>query len=78
MESQTNRSGGVKQDLIVGYRLGLFDADPDKPRIRYIGRVYQPNDKDRRIIRRALANFDRMAKRKRGPKMCLGVFAVEG
>lgn len=78
MEFVNTRNEGAKQGLVVGYRLGLYDADPNRGKVRYVGRVFGSSDYDRNVMQLAIEKYGQASLADRELQLCLGAFPFEG
>lgn len=78
MEFINTRNEGAKQELVVGYRLGLYDPDPKGSFVKYVGRLFGRDVHERQIMEHAINRYNRLTGGDSESHLCLGVFPVEG
>lgn len=76
MESAIDGKALKSQTTVLGYRLGLFDPDPERREVTLLGPVFLPSE--RSIIRRAIRIYNKAFELRGDGRRCLGEFPVEG
>lgn len=86
MEKDRGWMGGVmdakemkvagKSELVLAYRLGLFDPDPDIQEIRWVSKKLKSTPQNVIDMKAAVRQFNQLAARDRESHLCLGIFAV--
>jgi hypothetical protein len=66
----------VERKEVVGYRLGIYDADPSRERVKLFGEVLSDSFIDRQIMARTLRMYRKWASRNPKVTKCMGVFPV--
>jgi hypothetical protein len=56
---------------IIGYRLGLYDPDPEDGEIRFFGPIFRPEQKAE--VQRIIERYTELTP----TAICLGAFSVE-
>jgi hypothetical protein len=58
-------------------RLGLYDPDPDKTHVRYVGRSYKASGRDMALVAAIIASFRKQTASDPSFRLCLGVFPAK-
>ncbi len=61
---------------VVGYRLGLFDPDPDIKGVRYVGRTYKTKGRDVALVAAIIASFNQQTADDSDFRLCLAAYPV--
>lgn len=77
MSVESKRLAARKGQATGRLRLGLYDPDPDRATVVYVGRSYPDNEDGRQAIQQSIAKFNRMSQREGIVEICLGVFEVQ-
>lgn len=67
----------ISLGTVRGFRLGLYDPDPDNRQVRFVGRLYKSNGRDAALIQRAIREFNRWAAGNPGFDLCAAAFPIE-
>lgn len=63
---------------VIGYRLGLYDPDPESTRpIQYIGKLYKSMQEERILFSETIAEYNELAEKSKHAFLCLSVFQIE-
>ena len=74
MELSHEKVGINRAVAVATIRLGLYDADPDGGQVTFVGEPYKNTRRNRKVLRDAIARYNRMAAARPEVDMCLGVF----
>lgn len=76
MDGTLRRKAGTENKRIVGYRLGLFDPDPDRNTVVLLADRYSDSTKDRLTMKLAVAKYSKWAATQTNPVLCMAVFPI--
>lgn len=74
--SAMNRALPPRGVAVAGYRLGVFNPDPDRPGVRLIGRIYMSDQDDALLMKETIAEFNDLAAKTPGYRLCISAFPV--
>jgi hypothetical protein len=67
---------GGKGVAVATIRLGLYDADPSRGKITFVGKRYRDTPSNRELLQDAIACYNRIAEASPEVDMCIGVFSA--
>lgn len=66
----------ARTSKVIGYRLGLYDPDPGRKTIRWVGSAVKPTRENATDLREAVMEFNRLSGPDSDVHLCAGVFPV--
>jgi hypothetical protein len=70
-ERKTRNAG-----FVMGYRLGLYDPDPDSSEVEWITTLKRPTRSNLAELKKTVAEYNKIASTRPDVLLSLGIFAV--